>query len=159
MRTNFGSLVGVSIIFMWKTRGCHDVSHALRKAIARQLYRGLFVDQEKSKRVFSSYLLLPDTRADKVIIQNISTRRQILTINLMTQNFETQLHQLIPPRNPDMRSSWDQQKFRRLQLSLDMSSASDTINRPTCSCHQYRFLSTDYWSCKRNDFVTSCDKP
>ena len=71
MRTNLGSLVGVSIIFMWKTRGCHDVSHALRKAIARQLYRGLFVDQEKLKRVFSSYLLLPDTQADKAITQNI----------------------------------------------------------------------------------------
>ena len=54
-----------------KTRGCHNVSHALRKAIARQLYRGLFVDQEKLKRVFSSYLLLPDTQADKAITQNI----------------------------------------------------------------------------------------
>lgn len=56
-----------SIIFIWKTRACHDASHALRKAIVRQLYRGLFVDQEKWKRVFSSYFLLTGTRADKAI--------------------------------------------------------------------------------------------
>lgn len=155
MRTNFGSLVGVSIIFMWKTRGCHDVSHALRKAIARQLYRGLFVDQEKLKRVFSSYLLLPDTQVDKAITQNIGARQQILTMNLMTQKFVTQLHQLMPHRNTDTRTSWDQQRFRRFQLSQDMSSASDTINRPTCGCHQYRFISAGYQSCKRNDLF--CD--
>ena len=100
MRTYFGWLMGVSIIFMWKTRACHDASQALRKSIARQLYRGLFVDQEKL--IFSSYLLLPNTRADKAITQN----RRCKTVNFDNEPDNIEICDIAPSIDTSQKSRY-----------------------------------------------------